>query len=172
MDCNKFLSRLNAYVDGELTDMHRQEMDTHFSVCPACRERLEELGSLGERLDFLEVPALPSGFASRVTALARDRQVLSAPENRRFRRLNRQPLRWVGELSILMRAAVASVVVLAFLLGFLMSKELTSTSRQKTLAAASESMEGFEWFGSTPPESIGSAYLTLALAPTEELEAK
>jgi anti-sigma factor RsiW len=171
MNCKKVLSKLNAYVDGELPDKRRCKMEAHFSMCRVCREQLEELEQVGERLDFLEVPSIPSGFASRVTARAGNRQISSSPGKMPFPFANWQPLRWFGELSIPMRAAAFGVIILALLLGAFMGKEITSPTGQQTMAGA-QNMDELEWFGSTPPTSIGSAYLTLALAPTEGLEIK
>ena len=46
MKCKQVKARLLAYLDGEVTDRHRSEIEAHLAGCPACAAELEELAAL------------------------------------------------------------------------------------------------------------------------------
>jgi anti-sigma factor RsiW len=163
MHCKKVLSRLQAYVDGEVPAGFMREMDEHLDACPSCRSQVERIRAVGNILDSLSAPPLPEGFSARVMAEAR-RRVPVAEKRKSFFYLDWQPLRWLLDLSAPMRVAACAVVLMACLLGMFMSKTVSLSSSRQPSAAAAENMDGFEWFGPTPPASLGSAYLTLAEA--------
>jgi anti-sigma factor RsiW len=57
---------LQAYLDGELSNADSAELDRHIEVCPACREKLQQLRSASElvkewisHLDPARIPAAP-----------------------------------------------------------------------------------------------------------------
>lgn len=163
MNCKKVLSCLQAYVDGEVPAGLMREMDEHLDACPSCRGRVERIRTVGSILDSLSVPPLPEGFSARVMAEARSR-VSVAEKRKSFFPLEWRPLLWFRELSVPMRVAACTVVLMACLLGMFMSRELSLSGNQRTSVARTENLEGFEWFSPTPPASLGSAYLTLASA--------
>jgi len=171
MNCKKVLSRLHAYLDGEMPAKLMREMEEHFSACPSCRGQVERIRQVSDVLDCLTVPPLPQEFAAGVMAEARRRAPL-AKEEKSFFPLGWQPLRWLLDLSVPMRLAACAMVLLACLVGMLMSKELSLTGNRQTLVAEAENLDGFEWFSPTPPASLGSAYLTLALTTPEHQGAR
>jgi anti-sigma factor RsiW len=162
MNCKKVLSRLRAYLDGEMAANYRQEMEEHLGACPSCRGQVERMRQVDNILDGLTVPPLPGEFAARVTAEAQ-RRALLGQEKKFFFPLGWQPLRWLLDLSVPMRLAACTMVFLACLLGMFMSKELSLPGNRQTPVAEAVNLDGFEWFNPTPPASLGSAYLTLAL---------
>lgn len=163
MHCKKVLSRLQAYVDGEVPAGIMREMDEHLDACPSCRGQIERIRAVGEILNGLSVPPLPEGFSARVMAEARRRAPL-AEKRKSFFPLEWQPLRWLLDLSVPMRVAACTVVLMACLLGMFMSREVSLSGNQQTSIVETENLDGFEWFSPTPPASLGSAYLTLASA--------
>ncbi len=163
MNCKMVLSRLQAYVDGEVPAGLMREMDEHLDACPSCRSQVERIREVGNILDSLSVPPLPEGFSARVMAEARRRAPVAEKRKSLFP-LEWQPLRWLLELSVPMRIAACTVVLMACLLGMFMSRELSLSGNQRTSVAETENLDGFEWFSPTPPASLGSAYLTLASA--------
>lgn len=49
LDCDEFVQKLAAYVDGGLNDEVRALMDQHREICPECEEQLQLLrAALGE----------------------------------------------------------------------------------------------------------------------------
>jgi len=61
-----------------------------------------------------------------------------------------------------------TIAITACLLGLFMDKEVALFENRQAAATDMESPEGFEWFDPTPPASMGSAYLNLALTLPEE----
>lgn len=161
MKCKKVLPRLQAYVDGEVPERLMSEMEEHLDSCPGCRSQVERIRAIGDVLDNLTVPPLPEGFSVRVMAEAKRRAPV-VKGKKSFFPLKWQPLQWVLDLTVPMRLAACAVVLLACLLGVFMSEELSSSVSTQTSVAEAANLDGFEWFSSTPPASLGSAYLTMA----------
>ncbi len=161
MNCKKVLSRLQAYVDGEVSAGLMSEMDEHLDACPSCRSQFERIRAVENILDSLSAPPLPEGFSVRVMAEAR--RMAPLPRQRRsFFPKDWQPLQWIFELSVPMRLAACAMVLLACYLGMSMSKEISLSANPQASVAESQNLDGFEWFSPTPPASLGSAYLSLA----------
>jgi anti-sigma factor (TIGR02949 family) len=171
MNCKKVLSRLHAYLDGEMPKKLMREMDEHLGACPSCRGQADRIRQVDSMLDNLNVPPLPPGFAARVMAEARRRDPL-VKGKKSFFPLGLQPLQWLLDLSTSMRLAACAMFLLACLLGMFMSKELSLSGNRQTTVAEAENLDGFEWFSPTPPASLGSAYLTLASTSTEDQGAR
>ena len=167
MNCKKVLSRLQAYVDEEVPAMLRNEMGEHLDSCPACSSRIESIREVGETLDTLTVPPLSQEFCARVMEEAKQR-VPSARERESFYPHDWQPLRWLFDLSVPLRLAACTAVLLACFLGMFMSKEVSLYENRQASLAETENLDGFEWFSPAPPASLGSAYLTLAEATADD----
>jgi anti-sigma factor RsiW len=171
MNCKEILSRLHAYVDGEVPARLMREMEEHLGVCPSCRSQVERIRQVDDMLDSMTVPPLPQGFSARVMAEAQ-RRALPAPGKRPLLGLDWMPLRWFADLTVPMRLAACAMVFLACLLGMFMSRDLSLSGSPRTNVVEAENLDGFEWFSPTPPTSLGSAYLTLALTTTGDLGAR
>jgi anti-sigma factor RsiW len=167
MNCEKVLSRLHAYLDGEVPAKLLRQVEEHLSSCPSCRSQVERIRQVQDMIEGLSVPPLPLEFAARIMTKAQW-EVSFATEKRSFFSLDWQPFQWLVDLSAPMRMATCAVVFLACLLGMSMSKELSLSGNSQNLVAQTDNIDGFEWFGPTPPASLGSAYLTLALATPED----
>jgi anti-sigma factor RsiW len=160
MKCKQVLSRLNTFVDGEASAKLAREIGEHLTTCPSCSNQVERIRQVGDMLDRQAVPSLPSEFAIRVMAEAQRRA--SQVTSRRPVSLRDGCLQWLHDLSMSMRVAACSMVLLAFLMGVLMSKELFLPGNLQSSLSESENLDGFEWFSPTPPASLGSAYLALS----------
>jgi len=167
MNCQRVLSRLHAYVDGEVPAKLMREMEEHLGACPSCRSQAERIRQVDDMLDRMNVPPQPQEFAARVMAEAQ-RRTLPRPETRPLLGIDWMPFRWFAELTVPMRLAACAMVLLACLLGISMSRDLSLSGNPRTAFADVENLDGFEWFSPTPPTSLGSAYLTLALTTPDE----
>lgn len=163
MKCRKVLSRLQAYVDGEMPVKLRNDMEEHLGACPSCRNRVEGIRRVGDILDSLSVPPLPRSFSTRIMEEAR-RSVPLAKEGESFFPREWQPVRWLFDLSAPMRVAACAAVLLACLLGMLLGQELSHYGHRQVSVAEAENLDGIEWFSPAPPASLGSVYLTYASA--------
>ena len=167
MNCKKVVSRLHAYLDGEVPTRLMREIEEHLGTCQSCRCLAERSRQVDEVLDSLTVPPLPQEFTARLMAEAR-RMAPPAKNDNPLSPLGWQPLRWLLDLSVPMRLAVCAMVLMACLAGMLMSKELSLSGNRQTRVVEAENLDGFEWFSPIPPVSLGSAYLTLALTTPED----
>jgi anti-sigma factor RsiW len=171
MNCKEVLSRLHAYVDGEVPAKLMRKMGEHLGACPSCRSQIERIRQVDDMLDSVAVPPLPQGFSTRVMAEA-VRRTLPAPAKRPLLGLDWMPLRWFADLTVPMRLTACAMVFLACLLGMFMSRDLSLSGNPRTPVVEAENLDGFEWFSPTPPTSLGSAYLTLALTTSEDQGAR
>jgi anti-sigma factor (TIGR02949 family) len=167
MDCTKVLSRLHAYLDGEVPAKLMREIEQHLSTCPACRSQVERIRQVHDMLEDLPAPRLPQEFASRLMTRAR-REVQFAKEKKSLFPPGWQPVQWLIDLSVPMRLTAFAVAFLACLLGVSMSKELSLSGKSQNPVAQTENLDGIEWFSPTPPASLGSAYFALASATPED----
>lgn len=163
MNCKKVLSRLQAYVDGEVPEKLRGGIEKHLDACPACRSQVESARQLAGLLDALPVPPLPQGFAARVMAEAK-RKTPIANKRTPFSPREWPSTQWLHELSASMRAAVCAAALVACLLGMFMSKEFAFDAHRPASVGEPENLAGFEWFSPTPPASLGSIYLSYVSA--------
>jgi anti-sigma factor RsiW len=73
MKCEQVKPRLLAYLDGEVTERERDEIEVHLEGCPACSMELEELAALQADLSTVvgaagEAIRLPAASEARVRA--------------------------------------------------------------------------------------------------------
>jgi len=74
------------------------------------------------------------------------------------------PVRWLGAMSLSMRAAALATSLLACLVGFSMGGGFTR-NQQQAAGRPQTDLAGFEWFEPAPPGSVASAYLAM-VAPS------
>jgi len=161
MRCKKVLSHLNAHADHELSGSLSREIDDHLCDCGTCRIQFERILRVGASLNALGVLPVPDGFAENVMSKARSR-VLRSAEKKSFFAWGWFSLQWLSELSMPVRLAACTTVLLAFFLGMTMSREISLSGSRLVAASREAGMEGFEWFSPAPPESIEHAYMILA----------
>jgi len=54
MSCEHYRTLLTGYVDEELADREREQLESHLSACEACARELEELVTFKEHLAMLK----------------------------------------------------------------------------------------------------------------------
>jgi len=154
MRCKNVKSRLNRYLDGELSDRKRHAVQRHVAACAACREALERLGAAeGVLRQLAEPPDVPTGFAQRVIARAarrREQRPFVAPFRKSF--------------SPAMRVAAAAMVTLGLGVGVLMGLDLVRAPATPTDVPAADPhvVYGFDYLSDAPGGSLADAYITLA----------
>ena len=154
MRCRDVNSRLNRYLDGELSDQERRAIERHVGTCAACHEALERLhGADAAVLQLPEPPDVPTGFAQRVIARAarrREQRPLVAPFWQSF--------------SPAMRVAAAAMVMLGLGIGVLMGLDLVRgpATPSDVAAADLDAVYGFDYLSDAPGGSLADAYITLA----------
>lgn len=162
MRCEDVLKQLTAFSSGELPADVRQAVQAHLAECAACRAALAEVDALAGVLAGAQAPPIPSGFASRVLAAARQRQ-------------KAEPLaawnlmRWWRLASAPMHAAAAAVLVIGLSVGLVLGWTSAPSAAQATTAAQPDPVDAYQidYLGEAPSGSLADSYLTLVSATDE-----
>lgn len=72
IDCEEALRRLAEYLDQELEELPKAEVEQHLETCRSCYSRAEFERALKSRLGELRQEPVDPAFADRICALARD----------------------------------------------------------------------------------------------------
>jgi anti-sigma factor RsiW len=160
--CAKHRKHLNAYLDGELPERKRHEVEHHLFQCPACRLELEGLRGLAPLLGSDEAPPVPAGLSVRIVAAAAFRQRRKEAEKRYGRA-------W-GEFLFqpwLVRGATTAALVVGLAMGAWMgwtSNLRPDSEPWETLATdehAARNIYAVDILGAEPRGSIEAATLAL-----------
>jgi len=158
--CAKNRKYLNAYLDGELPERTRREVECHLAGCPACLLEFEGLRGLAPLLGNDEVPPVPAGLSARIVneaALRQRRKEAGKASGWEWREFLFQP--W------LVRGATTAALVVGLAIGALMgwTSYLRPDSVQwmTTDENAARNMYAFDVMGAEPRGSIEAATLAL-----------
>jgi anti-sigma factor RsiW len=158
--CAKNRKYLNAYIDSELPERTRREVERHLAGCPACLLELDGLRGLAPFLEKDEVPPVPAGLSARILAEATFRQRRKEAEKMsgwQWREFLFQP--W------LVRGATTAALIVGLAVGSLMgwTSYLRPDSGQWVIMATDENatrnMYAFDVLGAEPRGSIEAATL-------------
>lgn len=69
--CLALFDRLSAYLDGELPEAERSDLEAHLRDCPKCRVCLTTLTRSVRICNQVEDRPVPHGFSRKLDALAR-----------------------------------------------------------------------------------------------------
>ena len=161
MRCKKILSHLNAYADHELSRSLSREIENHLHCCRMCQIAFEQIRHVEDFLNSMDVLPVPRELAARVMMEARKRALFGTGE-KPFFALKWFELQWLMELSMPVRLAACTMVLLAIFLGMTMSREISLSGSRHAAASRGAGLEGFEWFSPAPPESLQHTYIILA----------
>jgi hypothetical protein len=82
MDCERIREQLGAYLDDEVSQDTRREVETHLSACPVCTGELDSLGRVAEALAPQGAVAVPDRLWNAIEQRLDDhthQEVRSAP---------------------------------------------------------------------------------------------
>jgi len=144
--------RLSAYLDDELPELERREVDAHLRECPSCGHHLEELAAVDGAFRSQEVDA-PPGYFDTLPARIRGR-LHQGP------RLKAAPWAW---------AALAAVILLALAPALILQREGTPRPPQSAAYAPSAREEPAP---TIPPTNEATAGKAPAFRPEEKEKAK
>lgn len=82
MDCSQVRSSLLAYLDGEVTDAERAQIEAHLATCQDCAAELERLQAL--QVDLFD--AIPAGLAHLRLPSAADERIRTRLRREQTRR--------------------------------------------------------------------------------------
>jgi hypothetical protein len=145
MNCNQFLDRMSAWIDGQLEPAERAELEEHLQECAECQNAAETTRDLhGDLVRAFEAPR-------RAAARAADRVIAALPS----------PAMPLPSTALAPRPGWAAVAA-AMAIGFLMALLVVPSGR---------SQRAEEDLRMTPGEGSASALPTLVAAPVARLVA-
>lgn len=158
MDCKKIKKKLLLFLDNELSESQRNEIQHHLADCPDCSIHLKKLASIWERPTAIATiepsPWLWSRIAAQLSASKKQSDLLAG-----F---------WESITSYVVPVAATAIVVIGILagtyLGTLPKASGPDFSGQEPLLAAKTELiktSHLDAFDDLPPASIGGAYLSL-----------
>jgi len=114
---------LSIYIDGELPSPWKEKMESHFSQCSVCREKLENLQRLHEFLkkDTTERRTIAVDAKGSDSAVEHETEFIEEARTRVWqkletkRRFKSRAGLWQRRLSIPLPAAAAAAVIIALL---------------------------------------------------------
>lgn len=62
MSCNKYDDKLSFYVQNELSEAEQNDINEHIKTCCSCNMKVEELGTLMDKISDFEEVELPEDF--------------------------------------------------------------------------------------------------------------
>jgi anti-sigma factor RsiW len=143
MKCSKMQKLMSPYLDNELSEGKKKELEDHMKVCGKCRAEMEEMQALSRLFVNADKFEAPFGFRTRVTA------GVSAPQTRR------QP-----SIPVFLRLAEA-VIVLVVVTAGIMSGTFVVTGLMPEKAGNAMASLHLDVFSSAPPDTLGGAYLAM-----------
>jgi len=79
MDCSRIDERIDAWLDGELSERERRESARHLDECERCAAQYGALVAAVQRLETLADPVAPEGFVAMVMARLPEREPAASP---------------------------------------------------------------------------------------------
>lgn len=159
MNCRTAQSKLNRYLDGELSVRDRDHVEQHLRGCLSCRNELERLRVVAGAMATLpEPPEVPALFAERVmNRAARDRVGKGLL------------LTFWQSVSPPMRIAAAAVLVIGLGVGIGMGWRTSIPPTVRTAETAQpNALDAYqlEYLNEAPSGSLADNYLSLVTANT------
>jgi len=108
---------LSIYIDGELPSPWKEKMESHFSQCSVCREKLDNLQRLHELLkkDTADAKGSESAAVEHETEFIEEARTRVWQKLESRRRFKSGAGLWQRRLSIPLPAAAAAAVIIALL---------------------------------------------------------
>jgi anti-sigma factor RsiW len=165
--CQRFRTRLSAYLDGELQVPQRDAVRRHVDTCGNCSLELRRLERLTGYLQEIQAPEVPAALTRRIFIDAS--RLVFATRRPWWARVRLMPIRPAGGLW-LTRAAVCALFLLGIATGSYLGWEAGRSPRP--LASPLEgtnagAVYGLDVFDGAPTGSVEGAYAALAL-PAED----
>jgi anti-sigma factor RsiW len=161
MKCEEVQKKLNDYKSGSLPAEIYRVVQAHITECRECSTLLSKVDTLAGALTGAQEPPIPTGFAFRVLAAARQRQKAET-----FAVWNLK--RW-WQLTPQMHAAAAAVLIIGLSVGLVMGWAAKPLVSQPSTVVQVDSLEAYQLasLGEESGGSLADSYLTLAMATDE-----
>ncbi len=119
MNCRRTRRLINAFLDGELQEKDRQQLQAHLEKCPACREVIEDLKAIKSRLVRAGEIEPSDRVWEKLKSRLQDEVIPRLLEEKAGadKKTARKTSSWFGLPSPVFRYAAAALVFVAFVAG-------------------------------------------------------
>lgn len=131
--CGEIIELISLYIDNELDDAKKAEVEEHISSCESCRSEIEELKEVVNMCKNVEDVELPEGFSEKLhEKLMEEKQ--KQEDKRRFIVL--------GSKYMKIASSIAAGIILVFIIrGFWLNGSINKTSDMASMA--NEAAKGY-----------------------------
>ncbi|MFZ5989211.1 MAG: anti-sigma factor family protein [Bacillota bacterium] len=131
--CGEIIELISLYIDNELDDAKKAEVEEHISSCESCRSEIEELKEVVNMCKNVEDVELPEGFSEKLhEKLIEEKQ--KQEDKRRFIVL--------GSKYMKIASSIAAGIILVFIIrGFWLNGSINKTSDMASMA--NEAAKGY-----------------------------
>ncbi len=151
MKCSNARKLISPYIDGELSAGAKKDIEDHMRACESCRSEMKETQELHQLFVTTDKFKAPYGLRERIMA-----NVNTAGRTD-----------WSPRIPIPVRLAEAAMVLVLIAVG-IMSGRLMVKGLMPEKAGSEMASLHLDLFQSTPPGTLGGAYLAM----TEERNEK
>jgi len=169
MRCSYFRKKLTAYLDDELSETARGEIDSHLNACTDCHSALARLKNLTPLLRQTPAPEIPQNLVERVISQAREHLDIQSKN-----RLQASISSRLSAGPVLSRIAAAAVLVFGLTLGTYMGRNTWTGLSQPSIAhltttqAEPAEIYRLDFLSHAPQGSLQEAFLTMTQPPNEQ----
>lgn len=158
MQCQQVQLLLNRYIDGEISEAVRGELDRHLEACAVCRAEVELLRKLEPLLAELPVPPLPADLTTSILRRA------ATPERTGSSVIIWRD--WWTSATTPLRAAAVVILMVGLAVGGILGrsvngKPLRSNTDVRSAAVIPLTVYELDDLGGLPDGSLSEAYLEL-----------
>lgn len=154
MRCRKIKKKLSAFIDSELDQKMKSDVEKHLTVCSACNQELKALTHAYDAIEVWERIATSDNFETNFGQKMRERE-------RKLTLLKRLssiavPASAIALVTILISGLLSGI----YLANVLYPKE-TKVTTENSLSVMGENFFYLEDLEDLPPKSVGGVYLDL-----------
>jgi anti-sigma factor RsiW len=151
MKCSKAQELISPYIDEELSEGKKRELEDHIKACEKCRTEVEEMQGVSQLFVNTEKFKAPYGFHAKVMA-----NVNASKTGRIF------------PVPILVRLAEAVMVLALIAVGIISGSFLAKGLMPEQAREALASSLHLDVFEPAPPDTLGGAYLAMTEVRNEK----
>lgn len=153
MRCSTAHKLISPYIDGELSEGKKREIENHLNACEKCRMEVEGFQGMRDLFVNTENYEAPYGFHTRVMANINSGKTRQSSRIPVFARL--------AEGFVVM--VIIAIIVIGVFSGSFLIKGFMPDKAKEVMASLS-----FDVFDSEPPGSLGGAYLAMTEVRNEK----
>ena len=143
MECSKIQRKLSRFIDDEITDLQKKEIENHLNICNHCKKVYQTLLQSWELLNVLPNPEPTPFLYTRILARVSAKSSV-------------KPYRWIERILVPLSATVA--VILGIAIGSIVGANGQETDQVSVAESNITSSIDLGAFDDMPESSLGQIY--------------